>query len=662
MSIGRSEPRGINPYGSGRPGAADSTGAPEPDPGGALLGSSELSGDATLEAVARGEKSLSRGAKGPAVKTLQEALVYAGWGLGADGSFGPKTEAGLKGFQKSVGLAETGKLDADTIRALDSTLKANALASDNPYDDPPASIDTVVAARPAPAPATNDQQLDSLLSLRSARRTGRTGDEYSRPPAPAPPPLGYSTGPDGMNRLIVETQDGRRINLLPSFADMQAIVGGSGPGRPVTRPQPQPPRRNPEEDFKALMQGVPAGVQAQPWTANFDDYFRARAAVSEVPTALAGAALKPLADGTYKVVDAIPAPIRRPFDRAAGILLDNLVSAPANLLTSRIPIPAGQMPDQVNLNLKPYPQIKNSCGETMIATWLKGQGVPVALGEVDTQMPFFDGSNLLEDAELRNRGFSLISGPGTFDDMKAYLAHGYPVMVSVGWENGGGHYATVTGYDEKTKELIIDSYDADGKVARVPYQKFQEDWARHKNMMMVAHPQRDQRLKALRDAGRLSRKAEVQEGLSLSDIWVTQRMQFFVEAAYRYKGTKDDLTVRMNVTTSEWERGAANALGGSVEYTHKFGPETSVHVYAEKLATKKTPDIENVDDLMKNVALYVGVRHKEFSARAGYDRGAFQAQVQAELNRRLFSMGAEARVNVQPDGNYAVFLGVAGQF
>jgi hypothetical protein len=325
-------------------------------------------------------------------------------------------------------------------------------------------------------------------------------------------------------------------------------------------------------------------------------------------------------------------------------------------------MPSGALPDSANIPLKPYPQIKNSCGETMVATWLKGQGVPVALGEVDTQMPFFEGSNLLEDAELRNRGFSLISGPGTFDDMKTYVAHGYPVMVSVGWENGGGHYATVTGYDEKTKELIIDSYKADGKVDRVPYEKFKADWGRHKNMMMVAHPQRDARLQALRDAGRLSRKAEVQEGLSLSDVWVTQRLQFFVEAAYRYKGTKDDLTVRVNLMTGELERGAANAIGGSVSYTHHFDRDTSVNVYAEKLTTKKTPDIQNVDDLMKDVAVYVGVRHKEFQARAGYDRGAFQAAMQAELNQRLFQMGAEARVNVQPDGNYAVFLGVSGQF
>jgi hypothetical protein len=235
----------------------------------------------------------------------------------------------------------------------------------------------------------------------------------------------------------------------------------------------------------------PIGVRESPWSASFDDYFRARAAVSEVPTALAGAALRPVADGLYQVVDEIPAPIRRPFDRALGILLDNAVSLPANALTTRIPITTGPLPGAVDLGLPAYPQMQNSCGETMIATWLKAQGVPIALGEVDTQTPFFEGTNLLVDAELRNRGFSLISGPGTMEDLRTYLAHGYPVMVSVGWPNGGGHYAVVTGYDESTRMLTIDSYNADGKVAKVSYDEFAGDWGRHANLMTVAHPQRD---------------------------------------------------------------------------------------------------------------------------------------------------------------------------
>ena len=97
----------------------------------------------------------------------------------------------------------------------------------------------------------------------------------------------------------------------------------------------------------------------------------------------------------------------------------------------------------------------------------------------------------------------------------------------------------------------IDSYNADGKVAKVSYDEFAGDWGRHANLMTVAHPQRDARLGQLRAAGRLSRTPQVQEGLSISDAWVNQRLQFFVETAYRYRGTRDDLTVRLNVTSSQ---------------------------------------------------------------------------------------------------------------
>lgn len=500
------------------------------------------------------------------------------------------------------------------------------------------------------------------------------------------PPLGPTdtslTAPDlgglrydrtGWARLDATLEDGRRVNLLPSRDDVarwldDGSLGAPGPRAPVTLGPVAPGNvgttaaRPRDAALDSLLGGVPAGVRESPWSASFDDYFRARAAVSEVPTALAGAALRPVADGLYRVVDEIPAPIRRPFDRALGILLDNAVSLPANALTTRIPITSGPLPGAVDLGLPAYPQMQNSCGETMIATWLKAQGVPIALGEVDTQTPFFEGTNLLVDAELRNRGFSLISGPGTMEDLRTYLAHGYPVMVSVGWPNGGGHYAVVTGYDESTRMLTIDSYNADGQVAKVPYDEFAGDWGRHANLMTVAHPQRDARLGQLRAAGRLSRTPQVQEGLSISDAWVNQRLQFFVEAAYRYRGTRDDLTVRLNVTSSQSVHSTGDMFGGSLRYSHRFDSGTTVDFYAERVAIKSPADSTNLDAVLRSTAVYVGARHGPVSGRAGYERGSFQAQLQAELNRRLYTLGAEARVSVGPDGRYSVFLGATGTF
>ena len=84
--------------------------------------------------------------------------------------------------------------------------------------------------------------------------------------------------------------------------------------------------------------------------------------------------------------------------------------------------------------------------------------------------------------------------------------------------------------------------------------------------------------------------------------------------------------------------------------------------YAERVAIKSPADSTNLDAVLRSTAVYVGARHGPVSGRAGYERGSFQAQLQAELNRRLYTLGAEARVSVGPDGRYSVFLGATGTF
>lgn len=475
-------------------------------------------------------------------------------------------------------------------------------------------------------------------------------------------PLGANRGGLGDDRLVVETADGRRINLLPSFADAAKNLSAAEAGRGDAPPS----RMDAKEAFEAALAGVPPHVREAPWKARFDEYFRARAALSDVPTALAGMWLKPLADRTYALVDRIPAAVRRPFDRALGILLDTVVSLPGMAVEAALPLAPdgtlGALPGSVDLGIPAYPQLRSSCGETMVATWLKAHGVPIALGEVDTQLPFFSGLNLLEDAELRKRDFSVVSGPGSFDDLKTYLASGYPVMVSIGWADGGGHYALVTGYDDQRKTLKIDNYRVKGTIDDVPYEDFRKNWERHENLMVVAHPQQDGRLQRLRQAGRLSRDAEVAEGLSISDIWVNEQLQLFVELAYRYRGRRDDLTVRLSVDTAEGEYGLADVFGGSIKYTHRFDADTSVTLYAEKLSIKGRHDADSLRSLLENVAVYVGAKHKGLSGRVGWERGAWQAELELDLNGRLGSLDASARVSVTPGGQLAVFLGVNGTF
>lgn len=62
---------------------------------------------------------LQQGSKGPEVLALQKALLAAGFNPhGLDGSFGPKTDAALRAFQRAAGIVVDGKAGPQTWRAL----------------------------------------------------------------------------------------------------------------------------------------------------------------------------------------------------------------------------------------------------------------------------------------------------------------------------------------------------------------------------------------------------------------------------------------------------------------------------------------------------------------------------------------------------------------
>jgi len=72
-----------------------------------------------------GDRELRNGDKGDDVRELQEGLAKLGWvfpQFGIDGDFGAETEANVKGFQASAGLASTGICDAQTAEALKTAL------------------------------------------------------------------------------------------------------------------------------------------------------------------------------------------------------------------------------------------------------------------------------------------------------------------------------------------------------------------------------------------------------------------------------------------------------------------------------------------------------------------------------------------------------------
>jgi peptidoglycan hydrolase-like protein with peptidoglycan-binding domain len=77
---------------------------------------------------AAGALPLSRGQNGDRAVAVQYALARLGVNVGTvDGKFGPGTERAVKAFQASAGLAATGIVDANTVKALDARLAATDL-------------------------------------------------------------------------------------------------------------------------------------------------------------------------------------------------------------------------------------------------------------------------------------------------------------------------------------------------------------------------------------------------------------------------------------------------------------------------------------------------------------------------------------------------------
>lgn len=62
--------------------------------------------------------TVSEGASGPDVESIQQRLAELGYAVSADGSFGPSTTAAVKYFQRMNGLAEDGNVGSSTREAL----------------------------------------------------------------------------------------------------------------------------------------------------------------------------------------------------------------------------------------------------------------------------------------------------------------------------------------------------------------------------------------------------------------------------------------------------------------------------------------------------------------------------------------------------------------
>lgn len=112
------------------------------------LRSPRFAGDHVLEACFDNDRYLRKGDRGPAVKTLQQALIDAGYDLpkfGADGAFGNETESAVKDYQRDRGLTADGIVGPITMGILDAEFT-------------PAPIPPVPPTPPASNPPSTPQQ------------------------------------------------------------------------------------------------------------------------------------------------------------------------------------------------------------------------------------------------------------------------------------------------------------------------------------------------------------------------------------------------------------------------------------------------------------------------------------------------------------------------
>jgi peptidoglycan hydrolase-like protein with peptidoglycan-binding domain len=153
---------------------------------------------------------LQKGSKGPQVLELQKALMAAGFNPhGLDGSFGPKTEAALRAFQRAAGIVVDGKAGPQTWGAL----KARAPGA------------------PAPAPTgpslrkgdmgPDVRKLQTALEKHGVRTGGVDGN------------FGPMT-----QRAVTEFQRGKGINAngVVGPETWAALAQAPAPGGPVTGP------------------------------------------------------------------------------------------------------------------------------------------------------------------------------------------------------------------------------------------------------------------------------------------------------------------------------------------------------------------------------------------------------------------------------------------
>lgn len=467
----------------------------------------------------------------------------------------------------------------------------------------------------------------------------------------------------------------------PAPASGDGLVGGGGTlripgpfrGHALRLPGPLelPPESEAQRDKNRLLALGPsyAALGAPPTAggAGFFDHLVAEGALSLLPAALVAQTAKPAVDFAYGLIDRIPSYVRQPFEKTLGLLLDNALAWLERAATPVVAAsverfyPGGEgLPPRASVPIRAEGQIYNSCGDTAVAEILRANGIPVPVfGDVDAQAPY-PGTSFNLDAEVRRRGLTVIGGAGDLLRLKAFLAAGVPVMVSVGWARGGGHIAVVSGYDQERRTLTVESWDGRGSDDQhVDEKTFAEAWARHDHQMTAVLPQRDPRLEPLLAAADPRRPTVVPRGLSLSNLWVSRQGKVYVEAAWRYAGPSTDVTVK--VRWDQAESSLARQLGGALAIRQQLSADWFLGLEIQKVSLLYQED-DWRDPRRLPLSIYGTLSGPGVELKVGGERGGMQASLAIDLGRWVAGLGLRAQVSADLDGSYKVTAMLAGTF
>ncbi|MCA9518843.1 MAG: peptidoglycan-binding protein [Myxococcales bacterium] len=246
------ERRGAAPVGDDY--ASQSTALVPPAEGGALR-SARLSGVPGLDAVMRGAGVVREGQRGDAVRAVQEVLTGLGHDCGvADGIFGRVTGAGVRSFQRAVGLAADAIVGPKTLGAMDAragggggggatppattTPKTPTPKTPTPPATPGGATTTTPGGKATPSPPATTKTGASTPSKGAPPEKGGKGGE-------APPATTSGSGPDPAKvqaiyaRLSDPSTPAADIDgLLASLLSVVGVSASSATGLAALGPTP----------------------------------------------------------------------------------------------------------------------------------------------------------------------------------------------------------------------------------------------------------------------------------------------------------------------------------------------------------------------------------------------------------------------------------------